>query len=143
MRRPILALIALLLLISAPAVAASPQQWTGQYAGTAEPRTTIAITAAGWQDITNLAGTSARPFAPFDAAHQTGIGIFLGRRNTGGYSVKIVSMAPRDDKFVVTVDEVTPDMNAIGTQVQTSPWLILLIDKPELPVAVEPRFHAN
>ncbi len=125
-------------------MADAPEQWTGQYAGTLEPRTIVATTAAGWQEMIALAGQSARPIPPaFDPAHQTGIGIFLGRRNTGGYSVKIVSMAPRDDKFVVTVDEVTPDMNSLVTQVQTSPWLILLIDKPAQPVTVEPRFHAN
>jgi hypothetical protein len=143
MKNAILALAALLI-AAAPAAADPPEQWTGQYAGTLEPRTVIATTETAWRDIVAVAGQSTRPLpTAFDAAHKTGIGIFLGRRNTGGHSVKIVSMAPRDDKFVVTVDENMPDMNAMVAQVQTSPWMILLIDKPALPVAVEPRFHAN
>lgn len=143
MRIVLFALFALLLM-TAGAAADPPEQWTGQYAGTLEPRIVVASTEGGWRDMVALAGQSAQPLpAALDAAHKTGIGIFLGRRNTGGYRVKIVSMAPVSDKFVVTVDEVPPDTDAMVAQAQTSPWLILLIDKPDQPVSVEPRFHAN
>lgn len=138
--------VAASLLIAAavpPAIAATIGQWSGQYAGTTEPLVVVATTAEQWTKMTNLAGNSSKPFLPFDAAKQTGIGIFLGRRNTGGHTVQIVSMGPNGGKFVVVVDEMNPGPDTITTQALASPWLILLIDRPDLPVSVEPRFHAN
>lgn len=135
---------ALLLAAAAPsALAATIAQWSGQYAATEEPQVIVATNAADWTRMTDLAGNSSKPFSAFDPAKQTGIGIFLGRRNTGGHTVRIVSMGPNGDKYVVVVDENNPGPNTITTQALASPWLILLIDRPEQPVSVEPRFHAN
>lgn len=138
--------IATVLLIAAgiatPAAADPPQQWHGQYATTSEPEVVVATDARLWRNILATAKPTTQEFPPFDPAHKVGIGIFLGRRPTGGYGVEIVSMGPRKDKFVIVIDEIKPG-GSIVTQALTSPWTILLIDKPDLAVEVEPRFHAN
>jgi hypothetical protein len=122
------------------AMAEEPMRWRGDYADTAEPYSAVAETKSAWRRLWRLAGKTP---PPFDERRQTGIGVFLGRRNTGGYHATIVSMGDRDGRFVVVVDEERPAAGSFVTQALTSPWLILLIDRPALPVEIEPRFHTQ
>ena len=134
----------LLLIVAAthPAASDPTQQWHGQYATTPESEVIVATDARLWRNILTTAKPTTQQFPAFDPAHKVGVGIFLGRRPTGGYGVEIVSMGLSKDKFVIVIDEIKPG-GSIVTQALTSPWTILLIDKPDLPVEVEPRFHAN
>ena len=116
-------------------------RWSGQHAAVTARRTIVATTSDDWQSLLALTGDATLEGKPFDTAHQTGIGIFLGRRNSGGYAVKIVSMSARDGKFVVQTDEQKPGADQMTTQSLTSPWVVLLIDRPALPVSIEPRVH--
>jgi hypothetical protein len=143
-RHAIFAAAALLVAASIPHIAAGQviDRWSGQYATVTEPQTIVATTAGAWRSLLGLTGDAALQSKPFDEAHQTGIGIFLGRRSTGGYGVQVVSMRSRDGRFVVEIDEQRPTDGSMVTQSLTSPWLILLIDRPELPISIEPRFHA-
>lgn len=114
----------------------------GQYALTVEPRTIIATSLETWKSMVGLTGDSSLVEERFDPENQTGIGIFLGSRNTGGHTVDILSMGPKNGRFVVVVDEKSPGADEMTTQSLTSPWLIILIDRPDLPISIEPRFHA-
>jgi len=56
--------------------------------------------------------------------------------------VQVVSMRAHNGHFVIEIDEQRPADGGIVTQSLTSPWLVLLIDRPELPISIEPRFRA-
>lgn len=110
-------------------------RWEGQYADTTQPDTMIAESSARWKRLWNRMNKTA---PPFDEQRQTGIGIFLGRRNTGGYGVTVVAMGPRAGRFFIEIAERRPAEGAYVTQALTSPWLILLIERPGLPIVIEP-----
>lgn len=138
--RLIAACLAGTLSFSVPAAAQQVQRWSGTYAEEQEAVTMVVDSPKMWTAL----WSATRKDAPveFDAAHQVGIGIFLGKRPTGGYGVRIPFMGPRGGHFVIEVDEAAPEPGAIVTQAVSSPWLVLLIVRPDLPVSVEPRFHA-
>ncbi len=143
LRHATIPVVALLIAVGAlqPSLGKEIDRWSGQHAAVTEPRTIVAMTNDDWRSLLALTGDPALEGKPFDSAHQTGIGIFLGRRNSGGYAVKIVSMSAHDGKFVVQADEQKPGADQMTTQSLTSPWLVLLIDRPTLPVSIEPRVH--
>jgi len=143
-RRASFAAALLLIAASIPHTAAGEfiGRWSGQHAEVTEPRTIIASTTGEWQSMLGLTGDTALQSKPFDEAHHTGVGIFLGRRNTGGYGVQVISMRAHNGHFVIEIDEQRPADGGIVTQSLTSPWLVLLIDRPELPISIEPRFRA-
>jgi hypothetical protein len=134
------ACLLIVLSLAAPAHTQEVGRWSGAYAEEQEAVTMLVDSAAQWTKLWSM----ARKDAPtgFDPAHRIGIGIFLGRRPTGGYGIRIPFMGPREGKYVIEVEESSPEPGAIVTQAITSPWLILLIERPDLPVSIEPRFHA-
>jgi hypothetical protein len=59
------------------------------------------------------------------------VGIFLGRRNTGGYGVEIVRTAATGGAPVVEYVETTPSPDAITSQVLTAPYHLAAIPKQD------------
>jgi hypothetical protein len=57
------------------------------------------------------------------------IGVFLGFRNTGGYSVAITSIERAGDEIVVTWKESRPGPQDITSQVLTFPFHIVRIER--------------
>lgn len=120
-----------------PALEVTWREWTGQYGGPAEPRVELAATTAEWYALWRLVGAAAPP--DFVRGGQTGVGIFLGERPTGGYAVRVLGVERRPDRLLVTWTEETPPPEAMVTQAFTAPYAILLINRGDLPVAVERR----
>ena len=131
---------ALSLLTTMAVEAAELKRWQGAHSGAQSPATIVATDAEGWTKIWQLAGQ--KPDTDFDPTRQSAVAVFLGQRNTGGYAVNVVSMGVRQDRFVIVVDETTPG-DRIVTQALTTPWLVLLLDRPEQPIEIEPRFRTN
>jgi len=120
------------------AQAAEIQRWRGTYGGPAEASAVVANDAAQWRAL--FAKLRAENVPPFDEKRHVGIGLFLGERRTGGYGIRIVSAGPRDGRFVIEAEATAPGPGMPVTQAFTQPWLVMLIDRPELPVVVERRF---
>lgn len=58
---------------------------------------------------------------------QTAVGVFLGSRPTGGYSVAVQSVRASGSALEITVNLRSPGPNAITTQSITSPWAIVSV----------------
>jgi hypothetical protein len=77
-------------------------------------------TASEWQALWKDHAPSAR-LPRVDFAKNMVVGIFLGTRPTGGYSVEIVSVEATGGETVVTFRETRPGRDAMLTQALTSP----------------------
>ncbi|MEM7735847.1 MAG: protease complex subunit PrcB family protein [Deinococcota bacterium] len=75
------------------------------------------------------------PLPEVDFARQSIIGIFVGERPTGGYSLQARSVVIEGNDVYIGLQENSPPEGAITTQVLTSPWLMVQVNRPALDVA--------
>jgi hypothetical protein len=66
---------------------------------------------------------------PVDFNREMVIGVFMGSRPTGGYSIQIVSVAERDGKLVVGYRETRPKPGAMTVQILTFPYHLVAVPK--------------
>jgi hypothetical protein len=57
------------------------------------------------------------------------VAVFLGSRNTAGYSVEIVSAQPRADALIVRYRQREPGRDAITAQIITMPYHIVAVPR--------------
>jgi hypothetical protein len=57
------------------------------------------------------------------------IGVFLGSRNTAGYSVEIIAAQPGADALVVRYRQREPARDAITAQIITMPYHIVAVPR--------------
>lgn len=65
------------------------------------------------------------PAAPRLNAGETAVGIFIGQRNTGGYSVRVTNASAQNGVLTLTVAVNAPGAGMITTQAITSPWTLV------------------
>lgn len=162
-RRPFFACCALMagsLLLSGRSVLAQAigtRQWQGANAITGQPEQIIATSNTEWRALWARVGSPAPDM--FEPSRTNAVGIFLGNRLDEGYAVNVISISRRQDRLVVVFEErmppealmaqrgadaPRPDTIAPGTfggrgDRPTSPWAIILINRADLPIAVEQR----
>ncbi len=107
-------------------------EWRGQRSNVGVETAVVATTAADWTALWRKAGRA--PPSALPGGHLA-VGIFLGQRNTGGFTVEIVSAGRAGDEFVVGYEESRP--TGMVTMALTHPWLIRLFPDPGVPVRVE------
>ncbi len=107
-------------------------EWRGQRSDVAVETVVVVTTDAAWTALWRKVGR-APPSALPDG--HVAVGIFLGQRNTGGFTVEIVSAGPAAGEFVVGYEENRP--TGMVTMSITYPWLIRLFPDPGVPVRVE------
>ncbi len=73
--------------------------------------------------------TFDKPAPRVDFDKEMVLGVFMGNRPTGGYSVTIGSVAERDGSLVVTYSETSPRPGAMTAQVLTFPYHIVAVAK--------------
>ena len=105
----------------------------GQYSNVEKAREVVLHSAselgAVWK--ANPANESVRAV---DFTKSTVIGVFLGSRSTGGYTVEIIGIEREGDHLVVTWREVKPSPDVMVTQAFTAPYHLVTIDKFEGPI---------
>jgi len=109
-------------------------EWRGSQGGKEAFTVIVVRTPAAWNDL--WAGIGEAAPAAFETDGPIAVAIFLGRRRTGGYGVTIESVERRGAVMVATVKEIRPAADAMVTQALTSPYLVRLIARTELPVGV-------
>lgn len=89
----------------------------------------VATTQAAVQALYNLAygRQTGRPDVPPLSGNDTVVGIFLGQRPTGGYSVRVTNASAQGGVLTLTVDLRAPGPGSITTQALTSPWTIVRV----------------
>jgi hypothetical protein len=114
----------------------NPIAFTSVHRGTQsrieEPREVTIRTAAEWQTLWNEHAPSERPRVDF--TKDMVVGVFLGTRPTGGYSVEIVSVEATGEGIVVSYRETQPARDAMLTQALTSPVHLVRIPLQKGPV---------
>jgi hypothetical protein len=128
----------------APPGIAGQFEWSGTQASVQGRTTMIARTEQEWQDMWRLAATPAPGPLP---QGWMGVGVFLGMRQTAGYSVVIEGVTeqvtsdqrftdqglPASRELVISYGERAPPPTAMTAQVLTSPYVIRIIQRNDSP----------
>jgi len=70
-----------------------------------------------------------KPAPQVDFDKEMVVGVFMGSRPTGGYSVTITGITERDGSLVVTYGETSPRPGAMTAQVLTFPYHLVAVPK--------------
>jgi hypothetical protein len=96
-------------------------------------RDVVARTPAEWTTVwREHAGGRTRPAVDF--ARSMVVGVFLGSRSTGGYTVDITRIERQGADLVVTYRERKPDPADMVTQVITMPYHLVTVERFAGPV---------
>ena len=93
-----------------------------------EPKQVVIHDAADWRKLWQQHAPD-HPLPPVDFSKESVVAIFLGSRNTAGYSVAIVSTTDANGALIVKYKETRPAPGAITAQVITFPYHIIAIPK--------------
>jgi protease stability complex PrcB-like protein len=88
----------------------------------------VVRTAAEWKTVWQQHSPD-RPLPALDFRKEMAVGVFLGSRNTAGYSVDIISVQPDHGALVVRYRQRSPAGDAIVAQVITSPYHIVAVPR--------------
>ena len=120
---------------------AAPLKFTtiqrGDLSGIEERREISIRTAAEWTALWKQHSPGQKPPA-IDFAHSMVVGVFLGSRPSGGFTIDVTAVQREDADVVVIYRENKPDPKMMVTQMITSPFHLVRVDRQEGPV----RFRA-
>jgi PrcB C-terminal len=105
----------------------------GDVGGIEGPRMVVIRSPSQWKSLSHDLSPNAKP-APVDFTKSTVIGVFLGTRPTGGFSVEITGIERQGKELIVTWLEKKPGRDDMVTQVLTSPYHLVVIDKFDGPI---------
>ena len=90
---------------------------------------TVAVrSGADWSAVWTRHGGVGEP-PPVDFSREMVVGVFLGRRPTGGYSVEIVRAVGAPGALIVEYIEKVPPRDAVTAQVLTAPYHLAVVPK--------------
>ncbi|EYB67610.1 hypothetical protein DEIPH_ctg033orf0011 [Deinococcus phoenicis] len=89
----------------------------------------VATTQAALSTLYNLAygRQTGMPSVPSLPGNDTVVGVFLGQRATGGYSVQVTGASTQGGVLTLTVALGAPGPGSITTQALTSPWTLVQV----------------
>ena len=89
----------------------------------------VATTSAAARALLGLAygRQTGTPTVPTLSGNETLVGVFLGQRSTGGYSVRVTDVRAEGSTLVVTARLQAPGAGSITTQALTSPWTLIRV----------------
>jgi protease stability complex PrcB-like protein len=93
-----------------------------------EPKQVVIHDAAEWRKLWQQHSPD-HPLPSVDFSKESVVAVFMGSRNTAGYSVAIVSTTDAQGALIVRYKETRPASGAITAQVITFPYHIVAIPK--------------
>ena len=102
----------------------------GVISGIEVRREVVVRAPAEWASLWKDHG-SREPVPAVDFSRDMVVGIFLGRRSTGGYGVEIIRAEGSGGTTVVEYVETTPSPDAITSQVLTAPFHLAAIPRQD------------
>jgi hypothetical protein len=107
------------------------KEWKGFNAAQEAPQRMVIRDQKNWEKVWtamtgNIMPQQAVPKMDFTKTEI--LAVFMGRKMTGGYAVRIVSIEEKD-KLIVTVRESSPPPGGMVTMALTSPYHVVLIPK--------------
>ena len=112
----------------------------GQFSEITQKQYVVVDSQAEWQNLWRRhTGQKDRPFqgTMIDFTDTTVIGLFLGKRSTGGFSIAIQDLVATQDEIIVNLVETAPPPDAMVAQVLTAPFQIIQVPKISKPI----QFH--
>lgn len=102
----------------------------GSNARVDSPNVVVARDAAGLAQIYSAAygNQSGTPTVHQAQTNKTYVGVFIGERSTGGYSLSPVSTSVQGENLTLTVNITEPAKGGFVTMALTSPWLLVAVD---------------
>lgn len=110
------------------------QQWTGFNSNQEKPRRLVIRDQKSWAETwaAMRGNVEPKPAVPaVDFEKHVVVAVFMGRKSSGGYAVKIVSIKKGKDKVRVTVKESNPPEGAMVTMALTSPYHVVVVPKSD------------
>jgi len=114
----------------------------GFYSGISEPRNVVIRSSEEWKRLWEEHTSIFSPPPPLpevDFSRDMVIGVFLGTRPTGGFSVEILSVRHEGDQLVVEYAESSPGAGCIVLPVLTQPFHLIKVARSDDPV----EFHGS
>jgi len=116
------------------------KRWSGAYCGIRTAGQHVIHDAEAWKDLWGQINRVRRPApAPpkVDFEKHMAVAMFLGQRNTGGYSIRITAVRDTGQEVVVQVKRTSPPPGAMVTMALTQPYDVVTIAKTRKPVKFE------
>ncbi|MGH9158891.1 MAG: VWA domain-containing protein [Vicinamibacteraceae bacterium] len=101
-----------------------------------KPEQIVIRSQAEWEKVWESLPTK-KPLPQVDFEKEMLVAVFLGRRSTGGYSVRVDSVRREGPGIVVAYREVAPASGAVRTQQLTTPFVVARIVKSDGSVRFE------
>jgi hypothetical protein len=112
------------------------KQWSGANSAQDSAKQEIARDVEKWQSLWKMMRGKSIPLPEppeVDFQKHMVIGVFMGSRPTGGYSVHI-SRIVKNDKLIVSVRETAPDPGDPVTTALTAPYHVVVVPRSDKPV---------
>lgn len=71
------------------------------------------------------------PIPTVNFEKETIVAVFLGQKNTGGFSVSVNEIVEKDGKLFINVKETKPDKGSMATMVFTQPFCIIKLNNTD------------
>jgi hypothetical protein len=105
----------------------------GPISGIESPRQVTVRSQAEWETLWKAhAGSQAIP--PVDFSSTMVVGVFLGSRPSGGFTVEISRIVREGGSLIVEYRERKPGPGAVAAQLLTSPFHLVTLDRQDGPV---------
>ncbi len=113
------------------------RRFKGYHGGIKEVGEQVIEDATTWEKVWKQVHATLRPLPKLpevDFERQIVLAVFMGGRNTGGYSIDITHVKDAGKFLEVSVRRMSPDARDVTTQALTAPYDMLVIEKPGKPV---------
>jgi len=114
-----------------------PAFWHGGNCGVSRPETRVIEDAAAWDALWSEEFAKSAPDVDFK--EHFAVAVFLGLRNTGGYSVEFLPPALESGEVTLGYRVLSPAPTGFVIQAFTQPYAIQLYKKTKLPFQVKDR----
>lgn len=114
---------------------AGVSEWRGQSCGIAAPKAVLVADADAWAELWKSALSGEPPAVDF--TKHVAAAVFLGLKNTGGYSVEFLEPETSGGNTVLRWRMKTPGKGSFVIQAFTQPYAIKLFPKPAGPAVLK------
>lgn len=112
------------------------EQWSGTYSAQDAASRVVVRDTEGWKQLWRAmhGRRSPMPEVPqIDFRKHMAIGVFMGTKPSGGYSVRITGIV-RNEKTMVSVREQSPGPGEMVTMALTAPYHVVVVPRSEEPI---------
>lgn len=113
------------------------QTFSDSYGGVFEQRQVVIKSEDAWQSLWQEIFHTREPMPDvpaIDFSANMVIGVFMGERRTGGYSIDITAVRDTEQRRYVLYEETAPAPNSMVTMAFTHPYHIVVVPQTDLPV---------